>query len=124
MGITTLEELEKAIPKDFVERNIQFHSFASYGSSLINIMIIRDSKTYFEKAWSQSWNTVFSQEVDLLKYYGVPIDDYIKELGLEVIDLREFDEPSEDISEEIEWEESLRDEEPPEPEPDESQINR
>ena len=112
MGIKTLEELDKAIPKDFVERNVQFCSFESYGAFLINVMIIRDAKTYFEKAWRDGWNVLSPQEVDLLKHYGVPIDDYVRELGFDVFDMREL---AEDIPEEPEWDEPPPDEEPPEP---------
>jgi ppGpp synthetase/RelA/SpoT-type nucleotidyltranferase len=112
MGIKTLEELDKAIPKDFVERNVQFCSFETYGAFLINVMIIRDAKTYFEKAWRGGWNVLSPQEFDLLKHYGVPIGDYVREFGFGVIDTREF---AQDIPEEPEWVEPEPDEEPSEP---------
>jgi len=110
MGIKTLEELENATPKDFVEKNAEFHSFTNYGAYLINIMIIYDAKAYFEKAWEQGWNNLSPQEVDLLKHYGVNIDDIINKYGLDVFETPEFDEGPPDYE---------PDEEPPEPEPDE-----
>jgi hypothetical protein len=115
MGIGTLEELENATPKDFVEKNIEFHSFTNYGAYLINIMIIRDAKAYFEKAWQQGWNNLSPQEVDLLKHYDVKIGGIIKEYNLDVF---EEGEPYEE-SAEYEPDYEPPDEEPPEQEPPE-----
>lgn len=118
MGIKTLEELENATPKDFVEKNIEFHSFINYGAYLINIMIIRDAKAYFEKAWQQGWNNLSPQEVDLLKHYGVKIGDIINEYGFDVFEQPDY-EPNEEPPD---YEPPIYEPpiyEPPEPEPDE-----
>lgn len=121
-GVKTIEELDKAIPSDFVDVALKAGYTESYSSFLIDLMIILDAKTYFAKFWNQGWDYLNEAEINVFEHYGVPIADYMKEYGIQVMpDSAYFDEepPYEEPPYE---EEPPDDEEPPcdeEPPPDE-----
>lgn len=116
MGITTLKELDKAIPKDFVEACIECACISTYTGALRDIMIIFNAKIYFEKAWKESWYDISPESIALIKHYGVSVDEYIKEYNLrEDSYFPDFEPPDyEDYFDPPEYE---PDYEPPEEEP-------
>jgi putative GTP pyrophosphokinase len=111
MGIDTLEELDNAIPTDFIEKSIEYQSLDTYRTALRDIMIIRDVKLYFEQAWQESWYDLIPESIDLFRYYNVPIEEYITKYGLQL------------FSPEYEYPEPDMDYEPPEYEPDYDQSD-
>ena len=106
MGIDNLEKLKNAIPTDFIEKSIEYQCLDTYRTALRDIMIIRDAKLYFEKAWQESWYDLIPESINLFRHYNVPIDEYITKYGLNL------------FSPEYEYPERDMDYEPPEYEPD------
>lgn len=70
VGIITLEQLDKAIPKDIIEMSIKYNLATTYLGLVRDVMIISNIATYFEKAWKASWNQLDKESVRLLKHYG------------------------------------------------------
>jgi len=92
LNISTLEELDKAIPKDFVQISLKYNCISSYASVLRDIMIIFDAKNYFEKAWQNSWHDLSPESIELLEHYSVPISKYIETYNLYIEEnLPEYD---------------------------------
>jgi putative GTP pyrophosphokinase len=123
-GIKTIEELDKAIPSDFVDVALKAVYMESYSSFLIDLMIILDAKTYFAKFWNQGWEYLSEAEINVFKHYGVPIADYMKEYGILVIPESEYFAEEPPYDEEPPDEEPPDDEEPPydeEPPPDDEE---
>ncbi|XHH09848.1 MAG: GTP pyrophosphokinase family protein [Candidatus Bathyarchaeia archaeon] len=116
MGITNLDQLEKAIPEDFVKTNLELKSYSTYTSTLIDLMIIYNANDYFEKAWKQTWNSLDRESINLYKHYGVQIDQLMEKYNLNVEDFSDQYEPP-DYEEEYEPPEYEPDYEPPEEEP-------
>ena len=114
MDIKNLEQLDRAIPKDFVKINFELHSYYNYTGALIDIMIINDATKYFEKAWKQSWGTLDIKSIDLYKHYGVPIEQLMKKYDIEAYS-EEYEPP--EYEEDFEPPEYEPDYEPPEEEP-------
>ncbi len=122
MGIATLKQLDDAIPKDFVEKSLEYNCIETYTGALRDIMMIYNAKTYFEKAWQESWYDLSPESINLLKYYGVPIDGYISKYNLDVV---VFSPAYEYPEYELDYEppEYEPDYEPPEEEPPEYEID-
>jgi ppGpp synthetase/RelA/SpoT-type nucleotidyltranferase len=116
MGITNLEQLDKAIPEDFVKTNLELKSYSTYTCALIDIMIIHNAIDYFEKAWKQSWNSLDRDSINLYKHYGVQIDQLMEKYNIHVEDFSDQYEPP-DYEAEYEPPEYEPDYEPPEEEP-------
>jgi putative GTP pyrophosphokinase len=85
VGIKTLQQLDNIIPKDFSEIFLKYKERSNYSGLLRSIMIIHDSKAYFEKAWSPpSWSYLHQDSVDFLTYYNVPIRELIERHKLKI----------------------------------------
>jgi putative GTP pyrophosphokinase len=117
VGITTLEQLDKAIPEDFVEVSIKCNCLGTYTGALRDIMIIFDAKAYFEQAWQNSWYDLTPESINLLKHYGVPIETYIKTCGLQIEEYSPDFEPPDYEPPEYEPDFEPPDYEPPDYEP-------
>ena len=115
--IETLEQLDKAIPEDFVKVSIDCNCIETYAGLLRDIMMIFDAKSYFECAWQKSWNSLSPESVNLLKHYGVQIDDYIRTYNLGIEEYSpDYEMPDYEMPE-YEPDFEPPEEEPPEEEP-------
>jgi ppGpp synthetase/RelA/SpoT-type nucleotidyltranferase len=128
VGIVTLEQLDKAIPGDFVEVSVEQNCIETYLGTLRDVMVIFDADTYFEQAWQKSWNVLSPESVNLLKHYGIEIDNYIKKYDLEIQEyLPDYEMPDYEPPEyEPDYEppeEEPPDYEPPEEEPPEEELS-
>jgi putative GTP pyrophosphokinase len=80
VGIHNLDALDKSIPNDFDKKVLELS--ATYLGLLRYIIIIRDSDTYFDKAWNYSWWYLDDKKaLRLLEHYGIPekkLRNYLK----------------------------------------------
>lgn len=119
MGISTLKQLDDIIPLGFKEKAIEFNCIETYTNVLREIMMIYNAGMYFEKAWNKSWFDLTSESIDLLKYYQVPIEEYIRRYGLDIGKF--YETPDYEI--EYEPPEYEPDYEPPDEEPPEIEMD-
>lgn len=88
MKINTLQELDEAIPKAYVEVYSKYHvganRWGTYAGLLRHIMMLKDADAYFKTAWRGSWRLMRSRTASLLRHYGVDLDKYIKLYGIDV----------------------------------------
>ena len=91
MGITTLDDLEGIIPKDYIETKSRFlakadsHCFDSLLGILRDIMMLHDVDGYFEKAWKNKWSALFSTTVYLFSQYGIDLRKHAKRYGFDIV---------------------------------------
>jgi len=93
-GITTLEQLDKIIPKDFEDNYISIvHVYgATFLGVIRDILMVSDIKKYFEESWRESWTATSESGANLLAKYGVDIG-YLEQRGISIDpDLVESDE--------------------------------
>lgn len=73
-GISTLKELDEIIPKDFIDRVLEYeipkNEVQNYGGLLRDLMMISNISRYFEKCWLDQWQSVDMGTVDLLNSYN------------------------------------------------------
>lgn len=79
MGLKTLDDFEKIIPPDFIK---ELHNHLVIKKDIIDrnllgvtrdILVIHDSKKYFENAWNNTWGGKMRDE-KLLQKFGVDIN--------------------------------------------------
>jgi putative GTP pyrophosphokinase len=92
MGINTLADLNKIIPDDLVEKEIEYEVMyytktypLNLAGLLRNVMMIHDSDRYFKECWKRTWTGIDDASVELLKSYNVDIDKLIREYDLDVL---------------------------------------
>ena len=86
MGINTLEELEKVIPKDFMEKKSKYISEgATFMGLLRSILMIHDIDTYFQKAWKETWGSIHPETVLFLKEYEIDFKEYSKRYDVKML---------------------------------------
>ena len=85
MGISTLEELNEAIPADLEKIVTKSEPQTSFMAILRRIMVIKDADSYFKKAWRQSWSGISKGNALILKHYGVDVEAYKAEFGFEIL---------------------------------------
>ena len=88
-GIKTLKDLDDIIPADLVEKVLlyelsQENLRVNYAGLLRYIMMIVDIEKYFSQCWQNNWKNMRKTSLELIKYYKVPIDAYVKKLELKV----------------------------------------
>ena len=105
--INTIEQLDNAIPKDFIEVASKIGYIEPYSSFLIDLMMILNTDLYFEKIWKGSWNYIGKESIKLLENYKVPMAKIMQQYG---IGLDNFELP---YDQEPPYEDESQDEEPP-----------
>ena len=75
-GIKNLRDIEDIIPCDI---HLKLDGIKNYATNLVvfyrQIMVIHDSKRYFENSWNGDWSSIRSQsKANLFKAYGIDID--------------------------------------------------
>jgi putative GTP pyrophosphokinase len=90
MNVTTLEELNRQIPDNFVEKAFpcykqiaQSHKFFLVGP-IRDFLIIKNSKGYFEKAWQHHFNIFTKESVPFYKQYGINLQKLGQEYGFTI----------------------------------------
>ncbi|HYV93346.1 MAG TPA: hypothetical protein VE978_16360 [Chitinophagales bacterium] len=83
-GVTTLEELQKLIPRDFEEKviNVPSEKLLSFLGILRIIMMVSDYKKYFEESWKKHWNSISQRLRSILTEYNLPIEKIEKTYNL------------------------------------------
>lgn len=88
MGIFTLDQLEKSIPRDFRNQFGKFFDESSseetYSGILRTIMIVINPERYFEKAWKKKWNEIDMSTVKLAKVYHPNIEKIIQDYDVDM----------------------------------------
>lgn len=80
-GLSNLDELNKIIPSDFIEKYKTHSALKSNFMGLIRvIMICVDWKNYFENAYKNNWtiNSLKIKRTELLNSYNVPLNQIIE----------------------------------------------
>ncbi len=80
VGILTLEQWDKAIPKNLIEMAIRHKVSTTYLGLIRDIMILFNAETYFKKAWKDSWKYLDKESVSLLENYGISEEELKKYL--------------------------------------------
>ena len=70
-GISTLDQLDKIIPKDFEDYYLDFISEPTFAGIVRDILMINDIEKYFKMSWRKSWALIEESTVELLAEYGV-----------------------------------------------------
>lgn len=78
-GISTIQQLDEIIPADYVERVLKFErtylgNQYNYIALLRDLMMIADSKKYFDECWQNNWDTTYENTVELIKSYNSGIE--------------------------------------------------
>ena len=82
-GITTLEQLDKIIPKGFEDDYLHIISAPTFLGIVRDILIISDFKKYFKVSWRNSWERMRATGAKLLAKYGVDIS-YLEKHGISI----------------------------------------
>ena len=91
-GITTLEQLDRIIPKGFEDTYLSVVYGGNFIGVIRDILMVYDAKKYFEKSWRGSWNATSVSGVNLLAKYGVDMK-YLTQHGISIDpDIIESDE--------------------------------
>jgi putative GTP pyrophosphokinase len=93
MGIDSLDKLDNIIPMDFAEKAENCYKpmvkrmgeGTSIDGIIIDILILHDAKTYFEKAWKNKWRGIEQESVGLICSYGIDFTKFIEKYGLNEI---------------------------------------
>jgi putative GTP pyrophosphokinase len=91
MGIISLDELDRIIPSDFAERAESYYKplvkrmgeGTSIDGILTDILILYDAKSYFEKAWNNSWRGIEHESVGLISSYKIDFSKFIEKYDLD-----------------------------------------
>lgn len=87
-GINNLEDLEKILPLNIVTKIKETYpkSEGNILGLLREIMLIADSKKYFEHSWTKSWTGFSRRTVEFLKAYNIDVRSIGEKYGLIVED--------------------------------------
>lgn len=89
MGINTLQEFDKIIPKDYIDiktKHMSPREPDNFYSIIVDILIIHDADTYFKKAWKGKWEMTGKSDIPVFKHYGIDFEEYAKRHGIEIYD--------------------------------------
>jgi len=81
-GIKTIAELDNVIPKDYESNVIKYDEDTNYIGMLRDIMIINDTKRYFEEVWDKSWSGIDIGTINLYKVYGIDANELFDKYGV------------------------------------------
>lgn len=93
MGITTLKELDEAIPEDFAKKAQPYYRRILEGTEemyvlyavLIDIFIIHNPERYFNEVWQDSWQGIDRETIRLYESYGIKFSKYISRYNLDIL---------------------------------------
>lgn len=80
-GITTLEELDKIIPKDLEKKLVEYKEDGNFIGLIRSILMINDADKYFNQSWKNHWGILNPNSESLLKSFEIDIkkiDEYLK----------------------------------------------
>jgi ppGpp synthetase/RelA/SpoT-type nucleotidyltranferase len=78
MGLVTLEDINLITPVDIVERIKIHEDETNYCGIARLIMIVYDSKLYFEKAWKKKWTFADGENNGIYTYYQIDVSELKK----------------------------------------------
>jgi len=84
-GISTLNQLDKIIPKDFEDNYLDFIDDVTFAGIVRDILMINDIEKYFSVSWQKSWGLTEEGVLKLLDKYGVDTS-YLKKYDIDVVD--------------------------------------
>lgn len=86
MGIVTLENLDKIVPRNLVETVSRFADVdeSDFCRLLRHIMIIHDPDRYFSTAWKKRWQRMRPDSAQIYREYGIDVDRYAQKYHFEL----------------------------------------
>lgn len=94
-GIDKIEDLDKIISSDFIDKYTKILEIIDYGNWLgfvRSIMLSNDAKKYFEKAWNKQWNGLTLKDVETCNILDIDIIEIGKKYGLYVDESLEYEQ--------------------------------
>ncbi len=83
MGINTLDDLNKIIPKKFKEILQIDNEENNFIGVVRDIMIIHDTDSYFKKAWKKHWRSLSKLDT-IYSAYNIDVQDLSKKYGIDL----------------------------------------
>ena len=87
MGIDIVRKLDAIVPDDYIKTKERYGPALweeNFRSMLIDLLIIHDAQTYFEKAWKRSWDAITESDTKLYKYYGIDFSEYANRYNIDI----------------------------------------
>ena len=87
MGISTLEQFENIVPKDFVERKSKYiFSGDNFASMIRTILTVYNADEFFRylKSKGTTWISMPKTEKIIIESYGVDLNKYFERHGMEL----------------------------------------